>query len=158
MPCAAIDQRVCATRVIPEHTADATAVARRCLRAEEQSVWFQCDVQFISYHARLHPGPPLFGINLQYLVPVFTYIYDYTTAHHLTGKRRATCTRNQVNALLPCYMHQFPHVLLRFWIGHAIRYLPIHRGIGSVCDLVKVVGIEFHLDNHFEDSFAVILP
>ena len=69
VPRTPVHQRMRSAGIVPEHTADAAAVASRCLRREKQPIRLQGQVQLVTDDARLHPRPTFFGIDFQDLVP-----------------------------------------------------------------------------------------
>src|SRR5690606_38589137 len=64
-----------AAGVIPHHTADHGPVGRGGNGAEEEAVRFEEAVQFIPYHAWLHPYPAFFFVKFQDLGKVLRHIH-----------------------------------------------------------------------------------
>ncbi len=135
---AAVNQRMRAAGVVPEHPAYAAAVAGGSLRAELESVLPEADVQLIPYHPGLHPRPFFLGIDFYNPVPPLD-VHDYPTSHDLAGDGCSGGSGNQAGMTLTRLPEQGDHVLHRLGIGYAKRYLPIGRGIGGVSDSVETV-------------------
>ena len=143
MPRTSIDQRMRAAGIVPEHSPDATAVARRRFRAEEQAIRTQGDVQFVPNHAGLHPHPPLFRIDFQDFVPT-PDIHNDAFSHDLSGQRRARSAGNQTGSAASRLAHQFLDVGLVLRIRDAGGNLPIRRRIRRICQLMQPVGMDDH--------------
>ena len=132
MPRGTIYQRVRSARIVTDHPADAAAVARGCLRAEEQPVGLQRDVQFIAHYARLHPRPTLLRIDLQNMVEMPADIHHDAIADHLAGNGSAAGARNEASASLPRQADQFADILHRFRIRHPLRHLAVNARVGGI--------------------------
>ena len=144
LPRATVDQRVGAARVVAEHPADATAVARRCLRTEEESVWAQRYVQLVAHHTWLHAGPPFLGVDFEDVVPVPADVHNDTAAHHLSGYARAGGSWDEVSTAFLCHPQQRADVVDCLRVGHGLRYLPVHAGVRAIGYLMQTVGKYLH--------------
>ena len=85
VPCTAVHQRMRPAGIVAEHAADAASVAGGRFRREQQTVRLQRQIQFIADDSGLHPGPTLFGIDFQDLVPTLD-VHDDSLPHHLAGE------------------------------------------------------------------------
>ena len=142
----AVHERMRPARIVAEHPAQAAAVARGGLGAEQQAVRLQGEVQFVPDDTGLDAGPPLIGIDFQDLVPAFD-VHDNPLPHNL-ARQRSTCrTRNQVRPLFTGCLQQRPDFFRPFRKGNAHRHFPVGGSVRGIGQAVQGVGMDLHPPN-----------
>ena len=150
---APVHQRMRPAGIVPEHAAQAAAVAGRCFRTEQQAVRLQRQVQFVPHDAGLNPRPALFRIDFQDFVPTLD-VHDDTLSHNLSGERSARRPGNQMRLPPARLPEQLPDIVGTFRKRDAYRHLPVGGRIGSVRHPVQRVGVD--LTGHVQEKMMVL--
>ena len=139
VPRGSIHQRMRPAGVVSEHTADAAPVAGGRFRRKEQAIGLQGQIELIADDAGLYPGPTLFRIDFQNLVPA-PNVHDNALPHHLAGKRSAGGAGNQAGSPPPRFGDEFLDVPDGFGICHPFRHLAVGRCVSRISQAVQAVG------------------
>ncbi len=86
VPRTAIDQGMGAAGVVADHAADHAAIRGGGLGAEEETMGFEIEVEFIQDHAGLHANPVFGHVQFHNGVHESGNIDDYASADHLSGQ------------------------------------------------------------------------
>ena len=89
----AVHDRSAASRVVADHAANCRAVARRCVRSEEQAMLRRGAVEVVLDHAGLHPCGAGLSVQLQDGVHVARGVDDHRAPDRLPGQAGARTAR-----------------------------------------------------------------
>jgi hypothetical protein len=95
----AVRDRVRATGVVADHSAERRAVGRRGIGAEEQTEIADRMVELVLHEPRLHARPPLVRVDLEDAVHVLREVEHERAVDRLPGERGAAAARQQRDVL-----------------------------------------------------------
>src|SRR5271166_4199582 len=128
----AVNDRVGATGIVADHTADHATVLRGGFGCKKDPVWSKREVKFIADDTGLHAYPAPCRVNLQDARKVTRHIHYNAGSDDLTGQRSTGCPGYERCAVFTCKANKSADIRLGLGQYDSLRQLAINGRIGRI--------------------------